>query len=188
MADGRALVSFLNDTDIILTLLFFFFQGENRMASFNLPSDFVFFCSAQWRPVRFLDKSVCVSHFWFVARVLFFRQFLPFFWLTEVIYSDNESGHPRWKMFTFFIDVCWCERRPIPYFLVWIEFVCFRDILSFLSISLWPDESGRRKKRARRRCDSCRDVNLIDWNGIAGQLHDITPTDWWSDWKEEHGK
>jgi hypothetical protein len=43
MADGRALVSFLNDTDIILTLLFiFFFQGENRMASFNLPSDFFF--------------------------------------------------------------------------------------------------------------------------------------------------
>lgn len=171
-----------------LFYFYFFFQGENRMASFNLPSDFFFFCSAQWRPVRFLDKSVCVCPTFDLSPEFFFSAIPSFFWLTEVIYSDNESGHPRWKMFTFFIDVCWCERRPIPYFLVWIEFVCFRDILSFLSISLWPDESGRRKKRAGRRCDSRRDVNLIDWNGIAGQLHDITPTDWWSDWKEEHGK
>jgi hypothetical protein len=49
----------------------FFSKGKIEWRLLISPQTF-FFCSTQWRPVRFLDKSVCVSHFWFVARVLFF--------------------------------------------------------------------------------------------------------------------
>jgi len=53
MGDGRALVSFLNDADIILTLIFFKGNGCT-MASFNLVSPF---------PSFFLQCSVATSAF-----------------------------------------------------------------------------------------------------------------------------
>lgn len=57
MADGRALVSFLNDTDIILTLLFF---SKGKIEWRLLISPHTFFLQCSMATSAFLDKSVCV--------------------------------------------------------------------------------------------------------------------------------